>query len=155
MPSPFATVQWQDFLSPSHKRHRALWHPASRPFICGLLDCVLFSCLFQAEKKQNKTRFQPFLVCYFFCISYPCFSALTFSLFRADPCFSQTSLQVWLALDFIISDQRLVMEPSLWFWVELDPKQTNPMVLFPIALLGCGSFEAVAEDKCSGGLPGS
>lgn len=151
MPSPLAAVQWQDFLSPSHKRHRALWHPSSHPCVCGLLDCVLFG--FSRLKKA--THFQPFLLCYFFCISYPCFSALAFSIFQADPCFSQTSLQVWLALDFISSDQKLVREPSLWFWVELDPKQTNPMVLFPIALWGCGSFEAVAEDKCSGGLPGS
>lgn len=29
------------------------------------------------------------------------------------------------------------------------------MILFPIGLVGCGSFEAAAEDKHSGGLPGS
>lgn len=45
--------------------------------------------------------------------------------------------------------------PSLWFWVELEPKQTNPMAFFPIGPLGCGSFKAVAENKHSGDLPGS
>lgn len=40
-------------------------------------------------------------------------------------------------------------------WLERDPKQTNPMAFFPIGLLGCGSFKAVAEDKHKEDLPGS
>lgn len=31
----------------------------------------------------------------------------------------------------------------------------NPMAFFPIGLLGCGSFKAVAEDKHKEDLPGS